>query len=107
MDTEKVTLDLNKRFAAPLPDYYKRRIIFWYDEEGEFSDQLKDLAPDNARVVALTGSNAFAVKKLLNHDDVTSNFLVYSPVSYDSLEDDWLLDIKLYSEEFRADLVSI
>ena len=107
MDTDQILQDLNRRFAAPLPVFYRRRIIFWYDEEGEFSDQLKDLAPDNARVVALTGSNAFAVKKLLNHDDVTSNFLVYSPVSYDSLEDDWLLDIKLYSEEFRADLVSI
>ena len=26
MDTEKVLADLNRRFAAPLPEFYKRRI---------------------------------------------------------------------------------
>ena len=49
----------------------------------------------------------FAAKKLLNVDDTTSNYLVYSPIAYELQEDDWLLNIELYSEEFRADLVSI
>ena len=40
-------------------------------------------------------------------DDTTSNYLVYSPIAYELQEDDWLLNIELYSEEFRADLVSI
>ena len=31
MDAEKIIQDLNRRFAAPLPEFYKRRIIFWYD----------------------------------------------------------------------------
>ena len=31
-DIEKITQELNKRFAAPLPEFYKRRSIFWYDE---------------------------------------------------------------------------
>ena len=30
MDTDKVIQDLNRRFAAPLPEFYQRRIIFWY-----------------------------------------------------------------------------
>ena len=35
-----------------------------------------------------------------------NNYLVYN--SFDTnMEDDWLLDIKLYSEEFRADQISI
>lgn len=29
MDTEKVIQDLNRRFAAPLLEFYQRRIIFW------------------------------------------------------------------------------
>ncbi|MDO4515231.1 MAG: BREX-1 system phosphatase PglZ type A [Lachnospiraceae bacterium] len=107
MDADKVIQDLNRRFAAPLPEFYQRRIIFWYDEDREFSDKLDEIVLDNAKLVALTGSNAFAVKKLLNHDDLTSNYLVYSPVSYDRPDDNWLLDIELYSEEFRADLISI
>lgn len=35
MDTDKVIQDLNRRFAAPLPEFYQRRIIFWYDEDKE------------------------------------------------------------------------
>ncbi len=36
MDTDKVIQDLNRRFAASLPEFYQRRIIFWYDEDKEF-----------------------------------------------------------------------
>ena len=107
MDTDKVIQDLNRRFAAPLPEFYQRRIIFWYDEDKEFEDKLDEVVLENAKVVALTGNNAFSVKKLLSVDDLTTNYLVYSPVSYNRLEDNWLLDIELYSEEFRADLISI
>lgn len=107
MDLEMIIRDLNKRFAAPLPEFYKRRIIFWYDEDREFEDKLEDIEIANAKLLVLTGTNNFAAKKLLNVDDTTSNYLVYSPITYESLEDDWLLNIELYSEEFRADLISI
>mgnify|MGYP004549530245 FL=1 len=36
MDTDKIIQDLNRRFAAHLPEFYQRRIIFWYDEDKEF-----------------------------------------------------------------------
>ena len=107
MDLETIIRDLNKRFAAPLPEFYKRRIIFWYDEDREFEDKLEDIEIANAKLLVLTGTNNFAAKKLLTVDDTTSNYLVYSPITYESLEDDWLLNIELYSEEFRADLISI
>ena len=107
MDLETIIRDLNKRFAVPLPEFYKRRIIFWYDEDREFEDKLEDIEIANAKLLVLTGTNNFAAKKLLNVDDTTSNYLVYSPITYESLEDDWLLNIELYSEEFRADLISI
>ena len=107
MDSDKIIQELNQRFTAPLPEFYKRRIVFWYDEDGEFRDRLDEVMLTDAKLVALTGTNNFAVKKLLSVDDTTSNYLVYCPLSYEKPEDDWLLDIELYSEEFRADLVSI
>ncbi len=107
MDCEKIIQDLNRRFAAPLPEFYKRRIIVWHDEDREFEDKLSEIILADAKVVALDGTNNFYVKKLLSVDDTMSNYLVYCPISYESLEDDWLLDIELYSEAFRADLVSI
>ena len=107
MDSEKIIQDLNRRFAAPLPEFYKRRIVVWIDEDQEFVDKLDKITLGGAKVVALTGTNNFYVKKLLAVDDPTSNYLVYRPFAYESDEDNWLLDVELYAEEFRADLVSM
>lgn len=63
MDTDKIIQDLNRRFAEPLPEFYQRRIIFWYDEDKEFEDKLDEVVLENAKVIALTGNNAFPVKK--------------------------------------------
>ena len=107
MDLQKITLDLNRRFAAPLPEFYNRRIIFWKDEDREFEDKIGELELEQAKVLPLTGRNTFAAKKLLSVDDPHSNYLVYSPLPPMNDEDNWLLNIELYSEEFRADLYSI
>ena len=107
MDTNKIIQDLNRRFAEPLPEFYQRRIIFWYDEDREFEDKLEDLQLDNATLLVLTGSNTFEVKKRICEEDLTSNFLVYQPLSFAKPDDNWLINVQLYSEEFRADLNSI
>ncbi len=107
MDLEKIIQELNKRFAAPIPEFYKRRIIFWYDEDKEFEDKIEDITLENANILYLTGNNNFTAKKLLTIDDTVSNYLVYCPLRYDKPEDNWLINIELYSESFRADLYSI
>jgi uncharacterized protein (TIGR02687 family) len=108
MLSETIKLRLAERFAAPLPEFHKRRIVFWHDEEGEFADAVDELDLPGVNIVKLTGTNNFAVKKLLSSDDLTGDYLIYDPLSYTKdQKDDWLLDIKLYSEEFRADLVSL
>jgi len=98
---------LKSRFAAPLADNYKRRIIFWQDPDGEFSTLVDELCLDGVKTLKLTGTNNFAAKQLLSDTDTESNYLVYNPLSYSDVKDNWLLDIELYSEEFRADLLSI
>ena len=107
MNANKIIQDLNRKFTAPLPEFYKRRIVVWIDEDQEFVDKLDEIAVNEAKVIALTGSNNFYVKKLLAVDDPTSNYLVYRSFAYESDEDNWLLDVELYAEEFRADLVSM
>ena len=54
METDKIVLDLNRRFAVPLPEFYERRIIFWHDEEKEYADKLDEIRLENAKLVALT-----------------------------------------------------
>lgn len=107
MDSDQIIQDLNRRFAAPLPEFYKRRIVVWIDEDQEFADKIDEITVSGAKVVALNGTNNFSVKKLLAVDDPTSSYLVYRPFAYASDEDNWLLDVELYGEEFRADLVSM
>ena len=107
IDLETIQQDLARRFAAPLPEFYLRRIIFWYDEEREFEDQIGELALDGVTVLKLTGSNTFAIKKQLCKDDLTSNYLIYDPRPFIKDDDNWLINVQLYSEEFRADLNSI
>lgn len=107
MDLATISQELNKRFLAPLPEFYKRQIIVWYDEEKEFEDQVKELELQNAKVLCVTGDNYFEIKRILAVDEPAQNFLLYNPMSYNKAEKDWLLDVELYSEEFRADLIAI
>ena len=105
MAIEDIKKELEQRFAEPLDEFYKRRIIFWNDEDGEFLDEVKSLSLSNAKVLVLEEGNLFASKKLLSSDDQTSNYLVYNSINVDP-EHDWFLDIKLYSDEYRADKTS-
>lgn len=107
MADERILQELKKRFSAPLPEFYKRRIVFWHDEDREFEKMLENVQLDGVKLAVLTGKNTFAVKKLLCADDCLSDYLVYDPRSFDREEDNWLLNVQLYSEEFRADQISI
>ncbi len=108
MLSDTIKTRLAERFAAPLPEFHKRRIVFWHDEDGEFAEAIDELALNGVKLVKLNGNNNFAVKKLLAAEDLSGDYLIYDPLSYEKDgKDDWLLDIKLYSEEFRADLVSL
>lgn len=107
MDLATISQELNKRFLAPLPEFYKRRIIVWYDEEKEFEDQIGELELQDAKVLCVTGNNYFEIKKTLAVDEPNQNFFLYNPMNYEKPEDDWLIDVELYSEEFRADLIAI
>lgn len=107
MNIKKITQDLTDRFAASLPDFYKRRIVFWHDEDREFESMVDKVNIPDVTVVKLTGTNYFAVKKLLLHDDLTGNYLIYDPFVHERQQDNWLQDIELFSEEYRADYYSI
>ena len=105
MALEDIKKELEQRFDLPLPEFYKRRIIFWNDEAKEFLNDIQEFSLSNAKVLILSDNNQFISKKLLSNDDLESNYLVYNPLSC-NMEEDWFLDIKLYSEEYRADITS-
>lgn len=50
MDADKIIQDLNRRFAKPLPEFYKRRIVVWYDEDREFEDKLDSIQVNGVKM---------------------------------------------------------
>jgi len=107
MTIENIKQNLTERFSALLQEFYKRRIVFWFDPEKEFEDVIDELVPDGVKLLKLTGSNNFTAKKLLEHDDAQCDYLVYDPTEHGRAQDNWLHDIELYSESFSADRISM
>lgn len=107
MTIDNINQTLANHFAKPLPDYYDRRIIFWIDSEREFEDMIDEINIPDVKILKLEENNLFEAKKILSEDDTTSNYLVYDSLNYKKREDNWLRDIQIYSEIFRADLVSM
>ncbi len=107
MSNDVIRQRLLEKFEAPLPEFYQRRIVFWHDEEQSFGNIIDEIDIPDVKVLKLTGNNNFYAKKLLSIEDTTSNYLVYDPCTYADIKDNWLLDIELYSESFRADLTSM
>ena len=56
MSTESIQFTLRERFAAPLPEFYQRRIIFWQGEAREFESVLDGLGVPVGRVLAVSAA---------------------------------------------------
>jgi uncharacterized protein (TIGR02687 family) len=103
MNLLQVKKVLEENFNKGPSEGKKRSIVFWYDGESEFVDDIDRLELDNAKILKLTNNNSFYTKYLLEKKDSESNYLVYSPSAKPSPRDNWLLDIVKYSMEFSTD----
>ncbi|MDD7203676.1 MAG: BREX-1 system phosphatase PglZ type A [Coriobacteriaceae bacterium] len=108
---------LREAFGAPLPDGEGRRVVFWHDVDGAFSDDFDRLAEDGLgaeRPVAFAradNGSLFELKRDILRVRADSDFLVYTrrprDFSEGGLEGNWLADIELVSEHFQADKASM
>jgi len=93
---------------ARLFDEEGQRIVFWNDPEKEFAITVPLLGlPEGVQILRLDQMGAFEVKVRLEQEDPDGRYLLYAPTEEQDFEDDWLLDIRLYSRSFRADRASI
>jgi uncharacterized protein (TIGR02687 family) len=83
------------------------RIVFWNDPDQGFPGALPALVLDDVTVLRLDEIGALDAKIRLEREDLSGKFLLYAPSEEPDYEDDWLLDIRLYSRSFRADRASI
>lgn len=101
-DTGQIEEALRKAF-----DEEKARIVFWNDPDREFGETLGELRLDDVTTLTLDDLAALEVKIRLEREDPEGRYLLYSTGEEPELDDDWLLDIRLYSRSFRADRASI
>lgn len=106
MTAEKITELLTERFSAPLEGARTRRIIFWFDPDGEFSAMAGEIQIPEVKVRILTPNNFFETKYTLLTRDRESNYLVYNGLNL-SPQEDWLRGLERANESFRADFTSI
>ena len=83
------------------------RLVFWNDPQAEFSDVLDSLQLDDVQLIRLNQTGGLETKLRIERDEPQSRFLLYSPTEEPEYEDDVLLDVRLYSRNFRADRSSI
>ena len=102
-DIRQITDKLNSEFTES--DF--RRLVFWYDSEGEFSEDIDSLNIENAKIYRLEENGRFAAKYFLEREDTETNYLIYAPFPRPALADDPLADMLLYSKEFFADRISM
>lgn len=104
IDYQEARKEIIKLFGRK--DASGRKIIFWYDPPANFKD---DIAGDNYDCckILVCNKNEFAIKKTIEHDDPMSDYLIYIPEEKPADNENWLLDILMYSEEYYADTVAL
>ena len=107
MDTKQLDDALARLFVDD-----GERIVFWHDPDQEFLDFMNRLpfltfGATTVHIIRLDQVSLLETKIRLERDAPDSQFLLYAPAEEPDYEDDWLLDIRLYSRSFRADRASI
>ncbi len=107
MNLTEVKKSLEHQFSRDLSQGGIRNIVFWYDEEGVFADDIDSLSLKDVKIIKLYHNNMFAVKLYIEETDRESNLLVYSPEPRPINKENWLTDIIKYSQSFSTDETSL
>ena len=105
MKAEQVDQALKRKFIDE-----EQRLVFWHDANGEFADYIAEgLDGDlqDVRILEVAKIGGLSAKLLLEREAPEDAFLVYSSGETLGPEEDWLLDIRLYSARFYAEAASI
>ena len=102
MNIKQIIDRLNAEFTGDT-----RKLVFWYDDNGEFVEDMQNVELENAKVYFLQPDNQFATKLFLELQDTTTNNLAYAPFPKPDVRDNHLEDTLLYSKRFFADRASL
>lgn len=96
---------LNREFILRFVEE-KQRLVFWHDENREFTDYLEAGLPEelaDVQILEVEKLGAFSTKLKLEREDTEGQFLIYTHGTPQESGNDWLQDVRLYSDTFQAD----
>ncbi|MHB8089597.1 MAG: BREX-1 system phosphatase PglZ type A, partial [Anaerolineaceae bacterium] len=107
MNLTEVKKSLERQFARELSQGNVRNIVFWYDEEGIFAEDIDSLELEGVKIIKLYANNMFATKLYIEETDTAGSLLVYSPLPRPANKENWLTDTIKYSQTFSTDETSL
>jgi uncharacterized protein (TIGR02687 family) len=93
---------MSKIEEALIKRFKDHRVIFWYDEKEELTEQFSELGIDGIEKIHVQG-NEFEVKYIINKQQPKGKFLLYFNGEKPNNEENWLLDMELAHHVFRTD----
>jgi len=102
MDIKQINDSLSRLFFEE-----NRQVVLWYDAEQNFEAEFEALGLEDIIKWRIDQNGELATKLEIELNRPNSKFLLYSSTQKPSPKDNWLQDILMYSEEFRADKASI
>ena len=101
MDTDQIKSGLTNLYDKG------QRIVFWHDPDGEFAEMVPDLGLVDVSVLHLEETPTLEAKVAIELEQPDTRFLIYENGDQPAPEQDWLLDIRLYADQFAADRSSM
>lgn len=95
--------EIENKINSIIDGSHHRQIIFWYDENKEFMDDIENIRLDNAKLHILKDNNLIKTKYKIEFEDKESNYLIYAPFSQPDDNDNYLADLTHYAIPFSAD----
>ncbi len=102
LNLKQITDKLNSQLRGDV-----RKLVFWYDDNGEFAEDIDTLELEHAKVLHLEKDNQFYIKHFLECVDTSTHYLVYAPFPKPDVKDNHLEDTLRYSNRFYADRASL
>ena len=90
LNLKQIIDKLNEEFTGDT-----RKLVFWYDDKGEFVEDMENVELDNAKVYFLRRDNQFQTKYFLEREDKTTNYLIYAPFPKPDVKANHLEDMLL------------
>ena len=93
---------MNKIAEALQKRFEEHRVIFWYDEKEEFTEQFGEMELPGVEKIQVQ-NNEFEVKHIITRQKPDTRFLLYFTGPKPANEENWLLDLELACYLFHTD----